>query len=252
MYCLIPKEKLILLVINEGLYTFLFVIVAAVNIAASSLEEYIPINESVTLECIAHGNPRPDGVIWRSSSSLYTTRELSDMANGRILDNFSVLSNLTIMFVTLESRGNYTCVARNEILMTEVSAEKTIQLFVIGMVFKWVTITSLNIVVYFSFTAKPVITSINSLITLFRGEDVVLTCTVVGYPLPDTVWMKKSEESHNGIVSEIIVNDVTVTTQLLLQSVAVNDAGIYTCRANSSVGIVSADVNVIVSGKKML
>lgn len=206
---------------------------------------YIPINESVTLECIAHGNPRPDGVLWRSSNSLYTTRELSDMANERILDNFSVLSNLTIMFVTLESRGNYTCVAHNEILMTEVSAEETVQLFVVGMVFMWVTITSLNIV---SFTAKPVITSINSLITIFRGEDVVLTCTVVGYPLPDTVWMKRSEESHNGIGSEIIVDDVTVTTQLLLQSVAVNDAGIYTCRANSSVGIVSADVNVIVSG----
>lgn len=206
---------------------------------------YIPINESVTLECIAHGNPRPDGVLWRSSNSLYTTRELSDMANERILDNFSVLSNLTIMFVTLESRGNYTCVAHNEILMTEVSAEETVQLFVVGMVFMWVTITSLNIV---SFTAKPVITSINSLITIFRGEDVVLTCTVVGYPLPDTVWMKRSEESHNGIGSEIIVDDVTVTTQLLLQSVAVNDGGIYTCRANSSVGIVSADVNVIVSG----
>lgn len=67
------------------------------------------------------------------------------MANERILDNFSLLSNLTIMFLTLESRGNYTCVAHNEILMTEVSAEETVQLFVVGMVFMWVTITSLKI-----------------------------------------------------------------------------------------------------------
>lgn len=115
--------------------TYSSVSTATVTVASLTLEVYAPINTSVTLECIAHGNPRPEGITWRSTSSLYTTIELSDRANERVLDDYTIVSNLTLTFVTLQSRGYYTCLAYNEFLMTEMSDEDTVKLFVIGRMF---------------------------------------------------------------------------------------------------------------------
>ena len=103
------------------------------TIISSSPETYSPVNTSVTLECIAHGNPRPDGIEWRTVNSLYTDIELSNMTDEISIDEFTVVSSLTIPIITLEHRGNYTCVAHNEIDMTQLSDEETVVLFVLGM-----------------------------------------------------------------------------------------------------------------------
>ena len=102
------------------------------------------------------------------------------------------------------------------------------------------------------YTATPVITSIDSNRNTSYGGSITLTCIVEGYPLPDTVWLKGNEEIHGGLSSQIINNDITVTTQLHLQQVTIDYAGIYICHANNSIGTVFAEVDVIVSGKNTL
>lgn len=103
----------------------------------------------------------------------------------------------------------------------------------------------------FCFTAKPVIASISSLRKTSHGANVLLICTVVGYPLSDTVWIKESEETYNGNVSQTFVDDITLTSQLLIQHVTLDDAGTYLCMANNSVGMVFAMVDVIVEGENV-
>ena len=72
-----------------------------------------------------------------------------------------------------------------------------------------------------------------------------------GYPLPETVWFKEDEEIYGGLSSQIINNDITLTTQLHLQQVTLNNAGTYICHANNSIGTAFAEVVVIISGKNM-
>ena len=114
-------------------YSLFITYIAAVSIVSSSPPTYASENSLVVLECTAHGNPRPDGIEWRTTNSLYTTTELSNMTNEVSVDAFTVVSHLAIPFITLENRGNYTCVAYNEIEMTQMSDEETVVLFVLGM-----------------------------------------------------------------------------------------------------------------------
>ena len=107
---------------------------APVTIISSSPQiYYVSVNSSIVLECMAHGNPRPDGIEWRTANALYTITQFSNMTNEVSLGAFTVVSHLTIHFITLESRGNYTCVAFNEIEMTQKSDEETVVVFVLGM-----------------------------------------------------------------------------------------------------------------------
>ena len=69
--------------------------------------------------------------------------------------------------------------------------------------------------------------------------------------MPDTVWLKENKEIRGGLSSQIINNGITVTTQLHLQQVTIDYAGIYTCHANNSIGTAFAEVDVIISGKNM-
>lgn len=122
-YC--PFENII---VNQ-----FFLFIAAAAIISLSHETYILVNSSVVLGCVAHGNPPPLGIMWRTTSSHYTITELSNFTTERVVDDFTVISNLTLSFVALESRGEYTCVAYNEIQMTQVSDEEAVGLFVVGM-----------------------------------------------------------------------------------------------------------------------
>ena len=71
-------------------------------------------------------------------------------------------------------------------------------------------------------------------------EDDNITCTATGYPVPDIVWLN----NDGSVVNESrLVTDIVTTTDIgNLSSVSVsmlvtrNDAGVYMCVANNTVG----------------
>ena len=60
-------------------------------------------------------------------------------------------------------------------------------------------------------------------------------------------WVKDNENSHNGNVSNITSDDITITAELTLHA-SISDSGTYKCYANNSLGVVEAQVDVLVRG----
>ena len=102
------------------------------EIIFASPETYVISNNSVVLNCTAYGNPLAKEIVWTADNSLYTATELSIMANEVVQDEFTVFSSLFLPFVTLESRGKYTCTTHNEINGVKMFDEEIIPLLVLG------------------------------------------------------------------------------------------------------------------------
>ena len=102
------------------------------DIISTTPTTYVLSNNSVALNCTVKGNPPVDEVIWTATHSLYTDVQFSTMVNTTRLDQYTVFSSLLLQYVTLESRGNYTCLAYNEIQNVQFLDEETIPLFILG------------------------------------------------------------------------------------------------------------------------
>ena len=100
----------------------------------------------------------------------------------------------------------------------------------------------------FFFLAIPAIVHIDSLWNVTQGTNIILTCIVKGYPLPEVHWSKKNQNYHNGNESTSFSDDITVTAKLALQQVSVNDSGTYICHGDNSYGTISAELVVVVRG----
>ena len=94
------------------LYAYLFTAAAPI-ITNSTLNLTVPVQGTVTLECVAVGFPRPDGISWTTDTILYTTSDLDDFTSENQIDTFTVQSLLLLPSVLLESRGLYNCTAVN-------------------------------------------------------------------------------------------------------------------------------------------
>lgn len=86
---------------------------AAPRITNSSSNLTVPVQSTVTLECVAVGFPRPDGITWTTNSLLYTASNLEDFTSENQIDDFTVQSLLLLPSVLLDSRGIYNCTAEN-------------------------------------------------------------------------------------------------------------------------------------------
>ena len=70
------------------------------------------------------------------------------------------------------------------------------------------------------------------------GMDSTLTCTYTGVPTPTPLWYRGTGDDRVDIpVSDIkyVVTHGSGTTELIIRSVASEDAGIYGCEATNSV-----------------
>lgn len=65
--------------------------------------------------------------------------------------------------------------------------------------------------------------------TAKQGDDVTLTCKVVGTPRPTILWSKVGEELSD---RNIAVDRETLT----LSNVAVSDRGVYVCTVENNAG----------------
>ncbi|KAJ8708410.1 hypothetical protein PYW07_010535 [Mythimna separata] len=129
----------------------------------------------------------------------------------RSLEVFSVL---IIKNVSLDHCGTYTCVAANHVA----KVNRTVNLY-IKVAPKW--------------NEEPQ----NSSLLLGRGGHI--SCSANGYPQPQTHWLKKDIVSETWRpVLEVAGGGVLSLSNgsLIFDSVALSDAGLYTCHVENGVG----------------
>ena len=80
-----------------------------------------------------------------------------------------------------------------------------------------------------------------------RTEELQLTCTAEGFPLPSIIW------THNGtdIDAEDMSMGIELTSTLTVTNTSFSDSGDYTCRAESSEfpAVTSDTVLVLIQGQ---
>jgi len=96
------------------------------------------------------------------------------------------------------------------------------------------------IFIYFLSLAPPTITfkSIGK-VTIVEGNVLYLFCEAEGNPTPLVTWRKSGRVLQNSISK----------TELIIQDVSENDAGIYECEVSNSVGTMTYTVEVRIKGK---
>ena len=86
-------------------------------------------------------------------------------------------------------------------------------------------------------------------------EDSSVVCTATGYPVPDIIWLNNDESvvDENRIKTDSVM--VTGVNNLYNVSVSMtvgrNDAGVYICIANNSIGNDTRTINITVHCKEL-
>ena len=102
----------------------------------------------------------------------------------------------------------------------------------------------------FVFTAIPVIEITEQAVT--EGDNI--TCTATGYPVPDIVWLNNDGSAVDGnrikpdsAIATGVGNIYNVSVSM---TVGRNDAGVYKCIANNSIGNDTRTINITVNCKE--
>ncbi|CAH1270966.1 HMCN1 [Branchiostoma lanceolatum] len=151
--------------------------------------------ESVELNCKSEGSP-PPVVTWQKDSQNVRMNMIDD---GQTL----MLENARV-----EDSGVYRCLVANP-------AGNTTKVF--------------NVSVH----VPPVITSVESSVTVGIGEAALLTCQVEGVPHPTITWRKDGVFLTNRDSGRY---QILPSGSLQISSASIQDAGLYTCMASNEVG----------------
>uniref|UniRef100_M3ZDA5 Cell adhesion molecule-related/down-regulated by oncogenes n=1 Tax=Xiphophorus maculatus TaxID=8083 RepID=M3ZDA5_XIPMA len=168
----------------------------------------------VTLECHAAGNPPPQ-ISW-----LKNGRPLLLSPRTRLLFGDSLL----IAPVQQSDSGVYTCVARSQAGLAELSYDVQVQV-------------------------PPGVDRVEPVepVTVVQGSLVTLTCEARGFPLPTLTWMKDGQplSLHRNLLLD------GQETRLQLPDVARSDEGLYSCVASNQAGSSTKSFNLTVLPPKI-
>ena len=96
------------------------------------------------------------------------------------------------------------------------------------------------------------------MVTSIEGDNITITCTATGVPVPLVTWSRADGSSLtdsryviSGISSSMVVNDVyQVTRNLTIMNIIREDAGaMYGCTVTNVVNTVQSNVNITVQCK---
>ncbi|XP_067344652.1 leucine-rich repeat, immunoglobulin-like domain and transmembrane domain-containing protein 2 [Channa argus] len=94
---------------------------------------------------------------------------------------------------------------------------------------------------------KPRASAVETNITLPLGEKATLTCFVTARPATSIQWMYNLKRLRQFAVTETHIDEDTVTSQLVIDSLHFADQGLYTCMANNFIGNASVNITVNIS-----
>ncbi|KAL1140779.1 hypothetical protein AAG570_000709, partial [Ranatra chinensis] len=167
------------------------------NMRAETLAEY---GSTVTLPCEAIGVPAPNITWLRNANNVFSLPQK---------DRYSVEEDgsLVIKKLRMDDTGMLQCVATNE-AGSESAAT-------------WLKVK----------TTSPVMESPPHNATVLDGKDAIISCKVVGSPVPNTTWIYGNTQ----VVKVTGRIQVLEAGDLLIAAVRTTDAGKYTCvRANEA------------------
>ena len=92
------------------------------------------------------------------------------------------------------------------------------------------------------------------MVTSIEGDNLTITCTATGVPVPSVTWSRVDGSSLtdsryviSDISSSMVVNDVyQVTRNLTIMNVIREDAGMYGCTVTNVVNTVQSNVTITV------
>ena len=106
-----------------------------------------------------------------------------------------------------------------------------------------------NLFILFASPVAPDIEwSPDQVLTLRAGENVKLSCSITGRPVPQVVWYKDGKEIDKRTRTDIEITTGIGTSSLFIRDADRNHRGIYTVEAKNSSGSKKADINVRVQG----
>ncbi|NWQ77372.1 HMCN1 protein, partial [Columbina picui] len=174
----------------------------------SHLREYVvAVDQSVTLQCEAEGYPGPE-ISWHKEG-----QQVMESMRRRILSTGA----LQLVFAQPGDAGRYTCIAANAAGSSSAAVELTVHI-------------------------PPKIRSTEAQYTASEGSQAVLSCVAEGIPTPTITWKKDST-----LLTEIAGKYRALPDgDLILDNVAPEDSGSYTCVAHSAAGEDTHTVTLIV------
>nr|XP_057926871.1 hemicentin-1 [Doryrhamphus excisus] len=167
-------------------------------------------DSAITLECHAGGNPPPQISWLKNGQPLFLT------PRTRLLTGDSMLR---ISPLQLSDAGVYTCIARSQAGLAELSYDVQVHV-------------------------PPGVDHVEPVepVTVVKGSLVTLTCEARGVPPPTLTWMKDGQplSLHRNLLLD------GQETRLQLPDVAPSDAGLYSCVASNQAGSSTKTFNLTV------
>ena len=117
-----------------------------------------------------------------------------------------------------------------------------------------------NCAIFIMFIAQPTATTL-SLVSVYEGESITITCTATGVPAPSVNWSRADNSSLTDsryVISDtsfsVMVNDVyQVTRNLTIMSSVREDIGMeYSCIATNVLGTAQSNVSITVFCKLII
>ncbi|KAM4860047.1 vascular endothelial growth factor receptor 1 [Thomomys bottae] len=196
-----------------------------------------PLGSRQALTCTVYGLPQPEiKWFWRPCNYSYSKTRCdfcSTKEEPFILDSGSNLGN------RIESITQRVAVieGRNKIASTLVVADSRISGIYSCMAFNKVGTAERNISFYV--TDVPNGFRVHSEKMPIEGEDLKLSCTVNKFLYKDIVWILlrtvNNRTMHHSISKQkaAMVSEYSITLNLVIKNVSLNDSGIYACRARN-------------------
>ncbi|XP_028312888.1 hemicentin-1 [Gouania willdenowi] len=197
---------------QESKFYSLFVLVPPSISGETTVPREVQVTQdsAVTLECQTTGTPPPQ-ISW-----LKNGRPLLLSPRSRLLSGDS---KLRISPVQLSDSGVYTCVARSQAGLAELSYDVQVQV-------------------------PPGVDHVEPVepVTVVQGSLVTLTCEARGIPPPTLSWMKDGQplSLHRNLLLD------GEETRLQLPDVAPSDAGLYSCVASNQAGSSTKSFNLTI------
>ncbi|XP_042239240.1 Down syndrome cell adhesion molecule-like protein Dscam2 isoform X3 [Homarus americanus] len=179
-------------------------------------EQTLQPGPSVSLKCVATGNPPPQ-FIWTLDG--FPLPESERFLVGQYVTvHDDVISHVNITNVRVEDGGEYTCSASNTVGAVTHSAKVNVY-------------------------GLPYIRPMRR-VSAVAGSGLRIKCPVAGYPIDKIIWEKDGRVLPTDIRQRVFDNGTLVITQTQRDT----DGGRYTCRASNRHGhIASRDVTVTVT-----
>ncbi|KAM5147900.1 hemicentin-1 [Mantella aurantiaca] len=190
--------------------TSAFIYIEAPVVTVVRKEMLIAIDTETNMECKTTGIPEPQVDWYKGDVKLNTSSQI-------FIDH--ILGTLKIKKTQYIDAGEYTCEARNEVGKTSGKVTLTVG-------------------------APPVFIQSPSDIAMDIGSDVILPCSVQGFPEPKIKWSKLNGTSTQSkpLVPHRRTGDLKIT------NLWVGDEGTYICEAENQFGKVQAQATVILTG----